>query len=451
LDATAFPDAATLQMSANLGRLNVTTTLGDVGKDNDYDALYSYGARSFSIWNGTTGALVYDSGDDFETFIASYDAANFNSTNDDNTSFDNRSDDKGPEPEALKLVSMMGKTYAFIGLERQGGVMIYDVTDPNNVSFESYGIDRNFSETEGTQSAGGLGPEDIDFIPAAESPTGYPLLLVSNEVSGSISVYSVSGLPTADPLVITEIMYNPPEVDTDSLEFVEIFNPTGNTVDLSGYFFRDGFDFVFPAGSSIGGAAYVLVATDSVAFENAFGIPAWQWSTSDALSNGGEELVLAAPSGSVADSVNYNDASPWPTDADGNGPSMILCDVNSDNNDGANWGLSTTDAGFMTEGFQVYADPGVAGTCMTVDIKEEIITTFVNLYPNPNDGTFRVEVAEFEGDAMLRVYNTTGQLLRSEKLTNSGVVSISEKLPLGVYLLKFETTDQVNVQRFVVK
>jgi hypothetical protein len=450
LDPTVFPNAATLQSNSNLGRLNISLENGDTDNDGDYDELYSFGARSFSIWSGVNGQLVYDSGDDFEQHIASNDPTNFNSNNDDNTSFDSRSDDKGPEPEALQVTSIMGKTYAFIGLERQGGVMIYDITDPNNVSFESYTTDRDFG-VDADATAEGLGPEDIEFIAAAESPTGFPLLLVSNEVGGSISIFSVSGLPTADPLVITEIMYNPPEMNTDSLEFLEIFNPTGNTVDLSGYFFREGFDFTFPTGSSITASGYALVAIDSVAFENAFGIPAWQWTVGDALNNGGEDVVLVAPSGSVADSVNYNDASPWPTDADENGYSMILCDVNSDNNDGANWGLSTTDAGFMIEGLQVYADPGVAGTCMTVDIKEEIITTFVSLYPNPNDGTFQVEVAEFEGDATLGVYNMTGQLLKSEKLTKSGVVSISEKLPSGVYLLKVETVDQVNVQRFVVK
>lgn len=614
LDATAFPNAATLQMNENLGRLNVTTTLGDAGNDNDYDALYSYGARSFSIWNGATGALVYDSGDDFETFIASYDAANFNSNNDDNTSFDSRSDDKGPEPEALKVVSIMGKTYAFIGLERQGGVMVYDITDPNNVSFESYGTDRNFSETEGTAAAGGLGPEDIDFIPAGESPTGFPLLLVSNEVSGSISVYSVGGLPTADPLVFTEIMYNPPESGMDSLEFVEIFNPSVNDVDLSGYFFRDGVEFVFPQGVVIPGYGFSLVAVDSVAFMTTFGVPAWQWSggalsnpgedivlvapsgaaadsvdydvsgswpgagatghsivkcgvwsdgndganwslpsdaptgvlidgtevfahpgrlcapstvviseimynppesgtdslefielynpdmanavdlegysfadgveytfpagasisaggflivavdsvafennfgipalqwTSGALSNGGEELVLAAPFNVTVDSVNFDDA--WYPETDGDGYSLTLCDLGADNADGANWNASSTDAGFMINSLQVYADPVVAGTCITVDVKEEVITTVVNLYPNPNDGTFQVQVSDLKGDATVGIYSVTGQQLKSVRLTNSDVVTFAEQLSAGIYLLKFETTGQVSVQRFVVK
>ncbi|MEJ7914345.1 MAG: choice-of-anchor I family protein, partial [Chitinophagaceae bacterium] len=61
LDPVAFPDAATLKQEAKLGRLNVTKTLGDAGSDGDFDQLFSFGARSFSVWNGDNGALVFDS------------------------------------------------------------------------------------------------------------------------------------------------------------------------------------------------------------------------------------------------------------------------------------------------------------------------------------------------------------------------------------------------------
>lgn len=440
LDATAFPDAATLQLNENLGRLNITATLGDDGNDNDFDALYSYGARSFSIWD-LSGNLVYDSGNDFETFISTYDATNFNSTNDDNTSFDNRSDDKGPEPEALKVVSIMGKTYAFIGLERQGGVMVYDITDPNNVSFESYGTDRDFNETEGTPAAGGLGPEDIDFIPAGESPTGFPLLLVSNEVSGSISVYSVSGLPTADPLVITEIMYNPPESGTDSLEFIEIYNPTGNAVDLSGYFFRDGVELVFPEGASVAAYDFVIAAVDADVHNTWFGNTAYEWA-SGATSNGGEEIVLAAPSGSVADSVVYDDVAPWPggpngQGADGGGYSVVLCDPFSDNNDGSNWSLASVSAGFIVDDptfgqFDVYADPG-ASNCFTVGIDDNIITTAMKLYPNPNNGNFFMDFTEVSEATTVQVFNATGQLVSEFNVAKAGQITVSENLEAGIY------------------
>jgi len=144
LDPDAFPDAATLQADENLGRLKTTTANGDTDGDGDFDEIYSYGARSFSIWN-QNGKLIFDSGADFERITAEADAANFNSTNDENDSFDNRSDDKGPEPEGLAIGKIKGKTYAFIGLERVGGIMIYDITNPRKVSFVEYINNRDFT------------------------------------------------------------------------------------------------------------------------------------------------------------------------------------------------------------------------------------------------------------------------------------------------------------------
>lgn len=194
LDATAFPDAATLQLDENLGRLNITTTAGDIDDDGEYEELYGYGARSFSIWDAS-GNLVWDSGDDFEQITADYLAPYFNSNNDDNTSFKSRSDDKGPEPEAIDVAEIDGKIYCFIGLERVGGVMIYDITDPTSPKFENYFNNRNFAVDAEDPAAGDLGPEDVKFISGADSPTGQPILMVSNEVSGTVSFY---GFETPD-------------------------------------------------------------------------------------------------------------------------------------------------------------------------------------------------------------------------------------------------------------
>ncbi|MEM7584394.1 MAG: choice-of-anchor I family protein [Acidobacteriota bacterium] len=181
LDPTAFPNAADLQQDENLGRLLSTTTLGDTDQDGDYDVLYSYGARSFSIWDGTTGALVYDSGDQFEQITAMQIPEIFN-TNDDGESFDARSDDKGPEPEAVVVGQVGDRLLAFIGLERVGGIMVYDITDPTAPQFVVYE----------PSAPGDLSPEGMDFVPAAQSPTGNPLVVVSNEVSGTVSTYQVN-------------------------------------------------------------------------------------------------------------------------------------------------------------------------------------------------------------------------------------------------------------------
>lgn len=194
LDPTAFPNAADVRRDAALGRLNVTRALGDTDEDGDYDALYAFGARSFSI-HREDGKFLFDSGRAFEDLITGGAAANFNSDHAANGSADSRSDNKGPEPEGLAVGEYAGRTFAFIGLERQGGVMVYDVTSPHEPVFQQYLNNRDFTVptrlADGSVNplAGDLGPEGLAFISAADSPIGAPLLVVGNEISGTTTLY----------------------------------------------------------------------------------------------------------------------------------------------------------------------------------------------------------------------------------------------------------------------
>ena len=190
LDPSVFPNAAELQLEENLGRLNSTTANGDKDGDGYFEKLFAYGARSFSIWT-TTGDQVYDSRDEFEQITAELFPDDFNSTNDENDSFDNRSDDKGPEPEGVVVGEVDGRSYAFVGLERIGGIMVYDITNPKRGRFIEYVTSRDFSGDAEAGTAGDLAPEGLVFIPAEESPNGYPLLVVSHEVSGSVAVFQI--------------------------------------------------------------------------------------------------------------------------------------------------------------------------------------------------------------------------------------------------------------------
>lgn len=192
-----------------LGRLNITWTEGyqknadGTPKLNErgnlvYDHLYSFGARSVSIWTENSAQngleLVWDSGDDFEQYIAEHHPESFNA-NHEEAGMDNRSDNKGPEPEGVTLGQIGSKTFAFIGLERAGGVMVYDVSTPSAPSFVQYLNSREMSaSTEQIElgQAGDLGPEGLVFIEAKDSPNGQPLLVVGNEVSGSTAVYQLN-------------------------------------------------------------------------------------------------------------------------------------------------------------------------------------------------------------------------------------------------------------------
>ena len=177
-DFTAFP----------LGRLTVTNVLGDSDNNGEYEALYAYGARSFTIWD-TNGLVVFDSGDDFERITASIHGNAFNNNNDENEG-DSRSANKGPEPEALTVGQVGDKTYAFIGMERLGGIFVYDVTNPYDAKFVDYVINRDL--TEGGDLIGDSAPEGMVFVDATSSPTGNALVIIGNEVSGTVSVWQIT-------------------------------------------------------------------------------------------------------------------------------------------------------------------------------------------------------------------------------------------------------------------
>ncbi|MBU6381944.1 MAG: choice-of-anchor I family protein [Proteobacteria bacterium] len=187
LDPSVFSDAANLIFDSNLGRLRITATPngGAAGKNAAglCTELYAFGARSFSIWDSNLNR-VYDSGDEFEQRTTALSNAFFNASNDNNT-LDSRSPNKGPEPEGVVVARFGRKQFAFIGLERVGGVMVYDVTDPKAAKYVAYFNSRN-------AALGDRGPEGIAFIPAYASPNGKPLLVLGNETSGTTAILQIN-------------------------------------------------------------------------------------------------------------------------------------------------------------------------------------------------------------------------------------------------------------------
>ncbi len=204
LDPTAFPDAATLQQDENLGRLKTTTTLGDTDGDGDFDQIYAYGGRSFSIFN-SSGELVYDSGDLIGKLTAELVPEKFNSQGTAD-SFDSRSDDKGAEPEGVTVGMVGDKTYAYVGLERTGGVMVFDVSNPTAASFVQY------INNEGDRS-----PEGLTFIDAQNSPNSNSLLAVTNEVSETLSIYN-AGTESTDTYTLQILHASDLEGGVDAID-----------------------------------------------------------------------------------------------------------------------------------------------------------------------------------------------------------------------------------------
>lgn len=211
LDPVAFPDAAELQKPENLGRLVVTTTMG-VANDCDpsaremnateacvYNALYAFGGRSMAIWRVTEDSLelVYDTGSQMEETTAQLHPKYFNADHQDQErQLDKRSTSKGPEPEGMAVGMIDGRTYAFVGLERVGGIMVYDVTNPLETKFIQYINTRDFAigeDATADHTQADLGSEGLCFVPGSESPDaqGRPLLIVGNEVSGTTAVFVI--------------------------------------------------------------------------------------------------------------------------------------------------------------------------------------------------------------------------------------------------------------------
>lgn len=198
--ADAHPLKEALDDNGQLKRLKFVTDDMDIAAD---ETLKSFGTRSFSIWN-EQGDLVFDSGDDLAKKAFAADNENFNTTNDNNDTgetSDDRSDDKGIEPEAVEVAEINGRIFIFVGLERQGGVMVYDATNLQAPVFQSYINNRDFTEGVCTEvddgecdndvyniAAGDLGPESIDYF----SRENKHFIAVGNEVSGTTTVYEIS-------------------------------------------------------------------------------------------------------------------------------------------------------------------------------------------------------------------------------------------------------------------
>ena len=168
LDATAFPNATTLKLPENIGRLRVTSTLGDTDNDGDYDILYGFGGRGFSIYNAATGQSVYESGKGLEEEVIKA-----------NIYDDDRSDDKGVEPEGVTVGWINNKPVAFIALERVDAIAVYDLSNP---------LAPKFLQLIKTGDA----PEGILFISADKSPNGKALLVSSNEGDGTVKFYQTN-------------------------------------------------------------------------------------------------------------------------------------------------------------------------------------------------------------------------------------------------------------------
>ncbi|WP_454084462.1 choice-of-anchor I family protein [Georgenia sp. Marseille-Q6866] len=290
----------------HLGRLNVSIAGGLADDGSCFEELHAFGGRSLSIWT-TDGEQVFDSGDELESITAAAVPEFFNSNHSEST-FEGRSEDKGPEPENLAIGEVDGRTYSFVGLERVGGVVVHDITDPADAFFVTYLNNRDFSVSMedvveadpgadavqvALSQAGDLGPEGVTFIPAADSGNGLPLVAVGNEVSGTTTIFSVG---RATPVTPAAVEFT----DADGWEHDTYTVPAVDGVE----YLVDG--AVVTAGTYPGSGTVTVAARALPGFVLADGSSAeWAWSFSaDGLPDAeptetapGPEATEAAPAG----------------------------------------------------------------------------------------------------------------------------------------------------------
>lgn len=214
-----------------LERLEVSTTDGDTDGDGDIDVLHTFSSRSFSIFDAD-GALVFDSGSEFEQIVADYAPERFN--DDDGDDGEDRSDAKGPEPEAIAVGEVGGRLYAFIGLERDSGIMLYDISKPENAFFVNYIPPLHVPNApEGEPAL--HSPEVIAFIPEYESGTGNAQIAVSYEVSGTTAVYDLTSI---NPIVTIMDIQGEGHV-SDYIGRTVTTTGIVTAVDTNGYYLQD--------------------------------------------------------------------------------------------------------------------------------------------------------------------------------------------------------------------
>ena len=260
-------------------------------------------------------------------------------------------------------------------------VPFVDITFPDGGEYLELGMTYDITWTYGFWD----GQAQIHLLKEGDDPQVIATSVAISENSYSWTVWEeldidddykiqVSGLGEDDPvgesedyfsiiepyiipdIVITEIMYNPPESGEDSLEFLEFYNNTAEAVNMEGYFMSMGVEYTFHD-ITIQPDTFLLLAKDSVAMMSVFGVSAYQW-TAGALSNGGEPVELSDSLGNIVDFVPFDDQLPWDTLADGYGPSLTLCNPDTDNSLAENWNASVNLAATNADGDSIFATPG---------------------------------------------------------------------------------------------
>lgn len=428
LDGVAFPDAAYLQDQYLLGRLLMTTTAGDIGGDLDFDEIYTIGTRSFSIWDATTGALVFDSGDMIEQIISN-DPIFVNLFNASNTAgaavTKNRSDDKGPEVEGITVATIDGNHFVFVSLERVGGVLILNVNDPANPEYVGYANNR-----DALSNGPDRGAEGIIYVSKESSPNGNALLLLANEISSTLSVFQLNTCSDLSGLSITTDNGDIAFCENDSLLITA--NQTGTLTH----------QWMFN-GTNLPGETQTDVYANSGGFYQLNYQNAVEMCSGKTDSLFLDELSAPLPTINVTSAVLSTqtfDTYQWYFEG-----ALIVGATNIDY-------TPTADGDYEVVVTNADGCEGSATYAVAFTGVQDVTKNVYSVYPNPANTSFTIKTNQNQQDVLVRIFDTKGTLVYQELVQqlNQNYTIKCDDLMEGIYLINLVSSDATNTVRLVI-
>ncbi|MDA8729104.1 CotH kinase family protein [Flavicella sp.] len=253
-------------------------------------------------------------------------------------------------------------------------------------------------------------------------------------MSDRLTNVSLCDQVTTPTLTISKINYNPKvEVDEDAsdFEFIEITNTSSSSKDLTGVYFGGlGLTYQFPNGYVIEGNASVFLANESQTFESSYGFAPFD-EFSRSLANGGQELALLDGYGNQIDFVDYDDKSPWPEEADGNGSYLELRDLDLDNSLPSSWTIETI--------------------LSSAAIGEDPPKDFLSIYPNPIDTYLNIRIANGARFQKLTLWDVNGRQVESYQTDKSSIELNLETLESGIYFIEIATENRTFYKKLIRK
>ena len=234
---------------------------------------------------------------------------------------------------------------------------------------------------------------------------------ITISVTGSTNLQASFSIDTsiAGEIVINEINYNSSN-DFESGDWIELFNRSDRSIDLSGWYYSDSDDnhkFIFPDGTTLEPVEYLVLVENDSAFTSLYpDVKNYLGETGFGLSGSGEFMKLVNSEGEIIDSLTYDNNLPWPVEANAGGSTLELIDAGKDNSKAESWKASIG-----------HGTPGKINSVVVTKVEKYVNTipkeySLSQNYPNPFNPSTNIGFdLPFPGKVKVTVYNQLGQLI----------------------------------------